>query len=185
VDFYIVGFFLDRAALGRYTVAVLIVEAMQKVSSWLATVLSSKVAGGHDREGVITRRFAFIAMLSVVVLASLLGFLDLVSYDYVTHWLGADYQGANLIVLALVPKAIAYAVMVVLAGHLAGRGYTYYHPLAGVCALAVLVAIDLPLIERIGIWAAVAAATLAMATAAIVMYRGVQIATRSPSLSIG
>jgi O-antigen/teichoic acid export membrane protein len=178
VDFYIVGYFLGKAVLGRYTVAVLIVEAIQKPSAWLGTILSPLVASGEDRAGLITRRFVLMSGCSVLFLGFLLCLMEVFAYDYTGRWLGEGYEGTSLIALALIPKGLAYGVMVVLGGNLAGRGYTYFHPLAGLLALVVLTTINFLLIDRIGVWGAVIASTLAMFVAALVMYRGAKVASR-------
>ena len=60
----------SSGALGVYTVAVFVIEAIQKVPDWLGLILAPQVAAGRDADGSITRRYAIAAVLVVAFSAA-------------------------------------------------------------------------------------------------------------------
>lgn len=168
-DFFFVGYFLGARVLGIYSLAVFVVEAIQKVPDWLGSVLAPKVSAGQDPNGDVTRRFAFGAFGFVVTICVLLGAAGLSRFNYLVVALGPKYQGVEMIVLALMPRALLHCLIAIYGGNLAGRGYTIYHPLSGMAGLATLVGCDLVLFHYFGLAAAIAGITVAYCVAAAIM----------------
>jgi O-antigen/teichoic acid export membrane protein len=170
-DFFIVGYFAPRM-LGIYTVAVFIGEAIQKVPDWLGMMLVPKVSSGQDADGRLTARMLLMSVGFVVSVTALLGGAAVFGFPYVEVLLGKEYYGVELLVLALMPKACLHCVIAVYGARLAGRGYTLYHPAAGLVAFAVLVATDGLLFRFLGIGAAIIGITIAYAVAGSILAVG-------------
>ena len=172
LDFFFVASFLGPGALGIYTVAVFVIEAVQKVPDWLGMMLAPQVAAGRDTNGRTTRRYAAGGLAVVGIAAVVLGALG--------HWerglfrlaLGTGYEGVEAILVLLLPRAALHSVMVTFAGYLAGRGYTLYHPLAGVSGLVILCAVDLLTVPHYGLQGAVMGITVAYLVATAVILLG-------------
>jgi O-antigen/teichoic acid export membrane protein len=171
-DFFFVGYFCPQV-LGLYSLAVFVIEAIQKVPDWLGLILSPKVSAGLDYNGETTRRFLLGAVLFVLGVGSILGVATALDVEYLVLTLGDEYRGVEIITLALIPKAVLHAAVAVCGGNLAGRGYTLFHPLSGALAVVVLVALDCGLIPAVGLRGAIIGVTTAYAVAVMVMAGGV------------
>ena len=172
LDFFFVAYFLGSQLLGVYTVAVFGIETVQKVPDWLGVILAPQVASGRGADGRLVRRYAAAAIGSVGVLGVLIAGCRRWESGWFRFLLGEGYEGVTAALVLLLPKALLHAVMATYAGYLAGRGYTIYHPLAGVAGLATLCAIDLVAIPRYGLPGAVAGITAAYLVATLVMAWG-------------
>jgi O-antigen/teichoic acid export membrane protein len=181
VDFLFVGYFLGARTLGIYSLAVFVVEGVQRVPDWLGSVLTPKVSAGLDRDGTMTRSLAAGAAGFVAVAGMVVVFARLWHLPYLTYMLGARFQGVEAIVLALLPKGIIHAVFVIYAANLSGKGYTFYHPLSGVVSVATLIVLDSFLFHYLAISAAIIGITGAYVVAAAIMIYG---AHRSSERSI-
>jgi O-antigen/teichoic acid export membrane protein len=168
-DFFFVGYFLGARTLGIYSLAVLVVEAVQKVPDWLGLVLAPKVSAGLDPHGNVTRSFALASFGFVVVISALLGVAGLARFNYLGIALGAKYHGVETIVLALLPKALLHSILAIYGGNLSGKGYTIYHPLSGIVALGTLVACDSVLFHYFGLSAAIVGITISYCVATAIM----------------
>lgn len=172
LDFFFVAHFLGTRALGVYTIAVVVVEAIQKVPDWLSLMLTPQVAGGRDAEGYLTRRYTAGAVGSVAVLG--------IAVAALSHWrpglfgfvFGEGYDGAAVVLLMLLPRAVLHAVMVMHAAYLAGKGYPWHHPFAGMLGVLVLCLVDVFAIPRYELVGAVGGMTAAYAVATAVMAWG-------------
>ena len=181
VDLFFVGYFHPQS-LGFYSLAIFVIEAVQKVPDWLAMVLSPKVSAGLDADGAMTRTFARNALIFVLAIGAVLGVLDLVHFDYLQFVLGPKYEGVEIIVLALIPKAAIHTLVAVYGGRLAGRGYALYHPLSGVVALVTLVVVDSILLPPFGLTGAIVGISIAYAIAAAIMVFGAHRVSSTPFL---
>jgi O-antigen/teichoic acid export membrane protein len=172
VDFFFVAHFLGKEVLGVYTVGVFAIEAIQKVPEWLGLMLTPFVAADPAAAGPRTRRYVWLALGVVAIVALPIVASTGLHVAFVHSLLGDAYAGVGHVVLLLLPKTALHAVMVIYAAYLAGRGYTRYHPLAGATALIVLIALDLILIPRMGVPGAVAGITVAYIAATVVVFVG-------------
>jgi O-antigen/teichoic acid export membrane protein len=185
VDFFLVGYFLGARTLGLYTVAVFVIEAIQKVPDWLGMILGPKVSAGMDQSGIVTRKYVVASTASVVGVAVLLSLLHGLRINYIQFLLGGKYDGVEPIILWLMPKAILHAIMVIYGGNLSGKGYTLYHPLAGAGSLLTLFIVDLLLIPSYGLWGAIAGITIAYCVATVVMVQGTARQRTEQLVSVG
>jgi O-antigen/teichoic acid export membrane protein len=172
IDFFFVGYFLSAAQLGVYAVAVLIIEAFQKVPDWLGMILAPKVASGMDADGHITRKYLWSSLLFTTVLAGGLLILQRAQIDLITVVVGSDYRGVQTVVIWLIPRALLHGAMVIFAGNLAGRGYTVYHPAAGIASALLLLVLDSILMPIWGLKGAIVGVTLAYVAATTIMLAG-------------
>ncbi len=171
-DFFFVGYFLGAKTLGLYSLAVFVIEAIQKVPDWLGLVLAPKVSAGLDFDGSLTRHFALGSFAFVLAISGLVGLARLAHYNYLAATLGSKFQGVEMIVLALIPRALIHSILAIYGGNLAGRGYTNYHPLAGFVGLTVLVICDSILFHYFGLISAMVGITVAYAVATSILVIG-------------
>jgi O-antigen/teichoic acid export membrane protein len=172
LDFFFVGHFLGNRSLGLYAVAVQVVEAIQKIPDWLATVVAPQIAAGRPGGAQLTRRLAATSVGAVVAFGLVALLLQPWEAAYLPYVLGAEYVGVGGLVVLLVPRAVLHAIMVSYAGYLAGRGYTLFHPLAGLAGVVVLCGMDVLFIPTHGVSGALAGITAAYVAATVVMVIG-------------
>ncbi len=184
IDFFLVGYFLTARQLGIYAVAVLIVEGFQKVPDWLGMILAPKVAAGADPRGEITIKYAGSGLLFVGCIGGVLLIIHGLHLDLVTRVVGHQYQEVQTIVLWLMPRAMLHGVMAAFAGNLAGKGYSAYHPAAGIAAAVFLVMFDLWLIPAWGLEGAVTGITAAYVAATGIMILGYRRLTGQPATAV-
>ncbi len=169
MDFYFVGYFLGTSTLGVYSVAVFAVEGLQKVPDWLGMILAPKVASDPAAAGAVESKFMKMSF-SYAVLAAALAAVFV--KGGALRVLGKSYAVSGPIILALLPRVILHSLKAIYAAQLAGRGYTLYHPLSGVVALAILAGVDAFLLRGHGIFSAVAGITFAYVAAVGIMAFG-------------
>jgi O-antigen/teichoic acid export membrane protein len=177
-DFFIVGHLAPKA-LGAYTIAVFIGEAVQKIPDWLGLMLVPKVSVGQDDDGSLTRRYLLLSWGFVAAVAAVLGVAALAGFRYLELLLGSDYHDVEFYVLALMPKALIHCVIAICGARLAGHAYTLYHPLAGVVAFVVLMVVDVVLFQFLGIAAAIIGITTAYAVAGFILAAGARRQSRN------
>jgi O-antigen/teichoic acid export membrane protein len=171
-DFFFVGYFLGRNVLGLYSIAVFVVESIQKIPDWMAIILSPKVTANLHDANKLTRKYLWPSVgYSIMNGIALLG-MHQFGFRFIEILLGQEYRGAENIVVMLTPKAVLHATMVIFAANLAGKGYTYYHPLAGLLSLVALVTIDFVLIPLAGLKGAIVGITFSYIIATTVMGLG-------------
>ena len=54
--------------LGIYTVAVFVIEAIQKIPDWMGLVLLPKVTSGQDINGELTHKYAFLSFATKFIM---------------------------------------------------------------------------------------------------------------------
>jgi O-antigen/teichoic acid export membrane protein len=172
IDFFFVGHFLDSSALGRYAVAVQLIEAVQKGPDWMATTLAPLIAAGRQGGARLTHRIAAASVAAVAVCGVLVVVLKPWEAVILLHTLGDGYAGVSDLLILLLPRAILHAIMITYAAYLAGHGYSLFHPLAGAVGVAVLIGIDMAFVRTHGLSGAIAGITTAYLAATVVMVVG-------------
>jgi O-antigen/teichoic acid export membrane protein len=172
LDFFFVAHFLGARALGVYTVAVFVIEAVQKVPDWLGLILTPQIAAIRGDSGTLTRRYATTALAVVASFGLAIAVLARWEGGFFRLALGEGYQGVEAVLLLLIPRAFVHAVMVTYAAYLAGRGYTLYHPLAGLTGVTTLCVVDILAIPHYKLQGAVVGITAAYLVATAVMLLG-------------
>jgi O-antigen/teichoic acid export membrane protein len=157
---------------GLYSVAIFAAELMLKVPQWASGVLTAsvamEVAQGPKRTIALCTGSVLAAALCLLPLA----FFPSVFDAMLAVALGKDYRGIAVLMLALGPRIILQAGTLVLAANLAGRGFTWYHPLASAAGMLGVIALDLVLVPRFGPLGAGIASSAGYSFAAAVMLRG-------------
>jgi O-antigen/teichoic acid export membrane protein len=127
-DLYAVSAFLGPASTGIYSVAQSCAELVLKVPSWIAMVLTPFVAA--TKGNAVPRT---IRLTRATIAAALLGacfawaFASPISKLLVAA-AGAEYAPVYSVMLVMLPRVIIQSGIAFLAGHLAGQGYTKWHP---------------------------------------------------------
>lgn len=107
LDFFLVAFFLGRAGLGIYSVAVVMAEITTRLPSELGTVLFPAFASGHldrSRATAILRKTLFLAVAVAVVLVVLSGPITIMLF-------GRQYSGAVSAFRCLLPGTVAWSTI--------------------------------------------------------------------------
>ena len=157
---------------GVYAVSVFVAELFLKVPQWASTVLTASVAMDAEKGAQRT-----VTLCVTSILVSALCFAPLVVaapfFDAMAiRVLGTGYAGLAFILVALMPRVLMQSGVVVLAGSLAGRGYTWYHPLASGAGLVGVMSADALLAPRLGAVGAAIGSSLGYSLAALVMFGG-------------
>jgi O-antigen/teichoic acid export membrane protein len=172
LDFFFVAFFLGSRALGVYSISVFVIEAIQKISDWLGLMLAPQVAAQGDSDGDLSRRYTVLAVGSVVMCSLAVAVFAWWGDGLLSRVLGEGYQGVASLLLMLLPRALLHAIMATKAAYLAGSGYTFYHPAAGLAGVGVLCLVDIAVIPRYQLLGAVGGITAAYVVATAVMWIG-------------
>lgn len=171
----------DLRAAGVYSIAVFIVESSLRVPQWAAALLSPRIAANDSKPERTIRLFWASIFIVIVELLPLL-LLRSVVEKLLTTVLGRDFSGAYVVLLAVLPRAVVHSGVSILAGDLAGRGYTWYHPLANFVGMCGVLGLDLILVPRFGLIGAGIASSIGATLMMLVFLRGF---LRHANLSLG
>jgi O-antigen/teichoic acid export membrane protein len=137
------------AAAGVYSVAVAASEIFLRVPQWIAQLLTPRVARAAASRRTTTSLFWLATASSAIAMLPALALRGSIE-SLIAMVLGAGFVPAYLIGLAMFPRIVFQSGAAMLAGHLAGRGYTPYHPLATFSGLVTTIAVDLVLVPASG-----------------------------------
>jgi len=169
VDIFFVGGFLGLRAVGIYALAVSVAQFIWLISNAAAVVLLPRVASEADDHGGKPLRSAQIARLafgmSVVMAAALgVGASVLVPFVY-----GAEFRASVDPLLWLLPGVACFALVNVLAAHIAGIGRPWLNFGVGTIGLIATISLDLYLIPWLGIRGAALASSASYIASTIVI----------------
>jgi O-antigen/teichoic acid export membrane protein len=171
-DLLVVGYRFSDAEAGIYSVAQSMAELFLKFPSWTAMVLTPFVAASNGDQSPRTLRLAWAAVL----LSSALAVLAVVSRGPAARALGIlagdRYVAAYPLMLWLLPRVIIQSGMAFLAGHLAGQGYTIWHPAQAAAGLTATGVLCMLLVPRLGLSGAALGVSLGILPAAVVLLFG-------------
>jgi O-antigen/teichoic acid export membrane protein len=173
LDIFLLYFFVrDSSALGFYSVAILVAAMWTQVPGWLAMTLRPKAAHGDPDHRAITSRSAGAALcISLLAGAAWLVLAPVLPRAFELGF-GAGFGVVYGLVVLLLPRLILSPAGELLAGNLAGRGYSLYHPLASIVALVSSVALNVVLIPRYGTAGAAVSMSLSYLLQFAVILRG-------------
>ena len=159
-------------AAGVYSLASFTAEMFLKIPGWIAQLLTPRVAAQPEQA---SRQTVRLMWFSVGLSAAFLGAFWLVG-DYVRVGIqaivGKDYVEAYTLVGYMSPRIVMQSAGIVLAGNLAGRGYTPYSPVALFLGMVGVWAFDVVLIPRYGLVGAGLATSLGHVPAFVTLFMG-------------
>jgi O-antigen/teichoic acid export membrane protein len=174
VDLFLVNLLMSPASAGIYYVAIQFGQAMWIVSKAVSTVLLPRLAQLHGEEH---KRLELTPLVSRLVfggtlLAALL--LALVAKPVVGLLYGAEFAGAVMALLLLLPGIVCDAATRIISYDFSARGKPEYNYYLSPIVVVINVAANLLLIPRFGIVGGAIATSIAYAAnlvATIVLYR--------------
>lgn len=172
-------------AAGLYSVGVLAAELLVRIPTWTATILAPAVSARPTDARRITVRLFWLSLLFIVLAAS-----PIVLLPSATRWLlgtvvGPDFVDSYVVLVLMVPRAIAQAGGAILFGNLAGKGYSFYHPLACGVGLCLLCGVDLLLVPRLGMVGAAVGSVIGYLGATLVAFKGFLVLNESTAREFG
>jgi len=171
-DLYIVDANFGSRIAGVYALAQALAELVLKLPTWAAMVLTNYVAANRNHS--IAKTIVIAKYASVIAFASssiLLVLQDQISLA-INFLVGKDFAEASNLFLLMQPRIVIQSAIAIIAAHLAGQGYTIWHPLhALVGLLSVLTLCILAISENSVAYIAIAS-SLAYLCAALVIWIG-------------
>ena len=165
LNFALLAAWHGPAAVGVFSVAVLVGELLWNLPSALSPILvySSAASGDAGDRDRLAARAVRVGLAATAVVALPLGLL--------AGWLlprlfGGEYAAAAPALRALLPGIVAFAPGAVLAGDFIGRGRPGWNAQASAFTLAVNLVAGLALVPRLGLLGAAWASTIAYASGA-------------------
>ncbi|OPX24934.1 MAG: hypothetical protein B1H02_02455 [Candidatus Latescibacteria bacterium 4484_107] len=149
VDVYLVRYFLGAEGTGIYSIAIVFAEMLQKIPNVAGTVLFSKIVAqeGEERDRLTTRVSRSIFVLTLIAA----GGLALVGNRLIPLVFGAEFEGAYLPLLCMLPGVVAMASGSVINTNLWVQGYPPQAVIAPIAAVCTNVVLNLLLIPRFGL----------------------------------
>ncbi len=162
-DLYLVAFFLGTAAVGIYSIAVVVAELLWLVPGVLGSVLMQRVAVRSD-EGANTMMGPVLRMTSLVLAAGATAWL--LAGRWLIHLLfGEAFLPAYGPMVLLLPGTWALGLWRTMMSDLTVRGYPLFKTYTAAVAVVVTVVLDLLLIPRWGVPGAAVASSVAYGAA--------------------
>jgi len=160
------------ASAGVYSIAVFGAELALKIPQWSAAVLTPVVASDALRGRRRTIELMWLS-IGLALLALVVVIVARVPIVYVlNHVAGAAFVAAYPVMLAIFPRVVLQAGTSILAGNLAGKGFTAYHPLATFAGMIGVWLSDWFLIPRYGILGAGIGSCLGYSLAVVIVFVG-------------
>jgi O-antigen/teichoic acid export membrane protein len=160
------------ASAGVYSIAVFAAELALKIPQWSAAVLTPIVASdalrGRRKTIELTCLSTCLALLvfaGVIIAKSPL-------LNVLTHVAGSAIARAYPVMIAIFPRVVLQSGTSILAGNLAGKGFTVYHPLATFAGMLGVWLFDWLLIPKYGIVGAGVGSCLGYSLAALIVFIG-------------
>ncbi len=161
----------DLRAAGIYSIAVFILESALSVPRWAAALLSRRTAADSSNPEETIHLFWFSIAIMIVELCPVL-ILGSLAERLLGGILGRGFEGTYAVLLTVVPRGIIHSGNYILAGDLAGRGYTWFHPAAYLAGMLTVFALDLLLVPRFGLAGAGAASSVGAVATFVILMRG-------------
>jgi O-antigen/teichoic acid export membrane protein len=188
LDIFVVNYYLNTAAVGLYTVGVMVSEAIWQVPNAAAMALVPRTARQQGLSGaeftcLVCRQVLLLALLAAIVVAGLSAWV-------IPAVFGEPFRAAVAVIWWILPGTVALAGAKVMCADLMARGMPGYSSIFALVTLVVTVVLDLILIPRMGIQGAALASSMAYLTnstlVAIVLKRKLGVTWKSllvPSLA--
>lgn len=159
VDIYIIAFFLPKASLGLYVIAVNVVERIWMVSEAVSRVLFAKLVNVKTEE---ERNYFTVYTLQGTFLLSLVAALGLLLFGkiFVDLFFGANYSESVLFIYILLPGVVLQSTALMTKKVLEARGYPGTNAKASIACLVLNILLNIVLIPRIGVFGAAIATSV-------------------------
>lgn len=159
-DIYIIAFFLSKAELGIYVIAVNLVERLWTFSEPISSVLFSKLVNLKSEE---KRNFFTIYTLQGTFLISITGAIGLYLFGalFIKVFFGENYIESVTYLYILLPGVVLQSMGLVMKKILGARGYPGTNALSLLFCLILNVALNIILIPEIGVRGAAISTTIA------------------------
>jgi len=151
--YYLIEFFIGRAALGLYTVGVQISEGVWLVGKSVATVQYARISNTADPESsknVTLRLFKFTLVVTLLAMAVLLLLPESV-YGAV---FGQAFTGVRLVMMTLALGIVATAASMMFSHYFSGTGRPHHNMIGSAIGLVFTLVPGLIFIPRYGLLAA-------------------------------
>ncbi|MFH1005893.1 MAG: polysaccharide biosynthesis C-terminal domain-containing protein [Candidatus Latescibacterota bacterium] len=151
VDVYLVGYFLGAKATGVYSIAIVLAEMLQKIPNVAGTILFSKISGGSSEQGDRLTAQVSRSIFALTMIAA--GIMALLGSRLILLMSGAEYEGAYLPFLYMIPGIVTMASGSVINTNLWVQGYppqAIVAPIAAVCTNIVLNILFIPRFGLVG-----------------------------------
>lgn len=168
LDVFVVGYFLGKASVGRYTLAVSLGQLLWLMSNSVATVLLPKIAASTD-EGVNIRHTARVTRLSLWATAVCGLALGALATQAIPFAYGEAFRPSVMALLWLLPGIVLFSIANVLAAYIAGIGKPRLNLLVSGVSLVVTITLDLLLIPKLNIVGAAIASTVSYSISALLL----------------
>ncbi len=167
LDVFFVSFFAGAAAVGLYTLAVTLAQAIWLFSNAAALVLLPRIASLQEAKTENAAQTARITRLALWLSAVSALLLALVAEFLLTRIYGEAFRGSLVPLLWLLPGIVIFSATNVIASYLAGIGKPRLNWFASLAGLFVTVTLNLLLIPRLNIVGAAISSTASYTTSTV------------------
>lgn len=145
------------SATGVYSIGVLAAELFGKIPISASMLITTHVASNSKSAISSTITMFWINIFIVLTCFLPVILFPSIAQSILSMTLGIGYEEVYFCIVAMIPRVLFQAAGSVLAGGLAGRGYTWYHPGASFAGLISVILLDFMLIPTYGVIGAAAA----------------------------
>lgn len=162
LDMFLIVFFLDRRALGFYTIAVLLVEKIWLIPHAIATVLLPYVTANNKQQltPIVCRNSLFLTFIVAIVLFLVSGWLIALIFI-------PEFSASVLPLRILLPGIVILGIPKILSADLMGRGKPIYAAITSIVTIISNLTLNWLLIPRLQIAGAALSATISYTISAI------------------
>lgn len=153
LSFYLIEFYINRAALGLFNVGVQVSEGVWLIGKSVATVQYARISNSDDRDyarRITLMLFKFTLALSLLILIILVCLPESV-YGWV---LGQEFAEARSVILSLAAGILATALSLMFSHYFSGTGQPVHNMVGSALGVVVTLVLGLIFIPRYGIIAA-------------------------------
>jgi O-antigen/teichoic acid export membrane protein len=158
LDVFVANYYVGPAGVGLYNVSARMAEALWFLPNSVGFVIFPRAAASTSETMNRFTPRVFRATLAITVLGAIA--LALLGRFFIRVVYTAEFLGAYLPMLVLLPGVALLGGGKVLTNEIAGRGYPHYNSINAALALVLTLILDLVLIPRYGIVGAALASTV-------------------------
>ena len=158
LDFFIVGYFLDIASVGLYSVGMTLAELLWRIPTAITQVLLPKIADISDIEANkltanVCRKTSFIIVVSSCIMYLLSEFFIILLY-------GNEYILSINVVKLILPGICFASIWKVITNDFMARGWAIYYSYSAFLSFILIIVFDIILIPLYGIYGAAIASSI-------------------------
>ncbi|MFC5547912.1 oligosaccharide flippase family protein [Massilia aerilata] len=157
-DFFLVGAMLGSSALGVYSVANTIAEAVLRIPDAASWLLGPKVSRETEQEAVRTTNKFLMLIFGLTAISAL--FAGLIAPSFVKHFIGAKFIGVATVLPAILFGVTISVIYKILGSSLIGRGFAFRVAGGTWIGASVMLVLDVLLLPKFGLLGAGIAACI-------------------------